>query len=546
MADPVAGIPDIPGDPGAVRSAASSLLAASGRLSGLAHEVGGATGGLPWSGIAAAAARLAVHAAAAPLREADAALTAAAHALRRYASELEAAQREADRARTAASSALTALSAAQGLVFALAHQPDVVVSDRLRAQGRVDAAQGDLDAAQRAGAAAYERAQTAAHALAGVLSALAGAAPEPPPPPPPPSPPEHHDGGITGFVKGVAGGLADGGKWVGNGIADGASWAGGAASDAWHFAGNIGPKWMPGTPAFGTDVIEGAAGVIGGTGEFLWQGMKATSPLYDMIDPEGADEARDGFAAAGSYAWHHPWETGKAVLGIDHLEHGEPGKFVGEVGLGVILTLATGGGGAVAKGAQGVSRVAKLGSKATKGARVATRMRAATKVDDLRSLGKLDYTSRMETEVENFAEPLPKPETGAKPHDEWLVNIGDASRKVGDGRSLGWWVPLEDMRHRTSVEDIRNAYALPEQWKEGGPFQAKDDLIIARIPAGQETTRLEGFAAKQPRVPDPRLGGGPQIFLKEVDSHWIEARLRTEDFLAGHEPSIAGLPPRSP
>jgi hypothetical protein len=48
------------------------------------------------------------------------------------------------------------------------------------------------------------------------------------------------------------------------------------------------------------------------------------------------------------------------------------------------------------------------------------------------------------------------------------------------------------------------------------------------------------------KAPDPRPGGGTQIFLREFDSRWIEARLRTEDFLAGHEPKLAGLPPRSP
>ena len=78
----------------------------------------------------------------------------------------------------------------------------------------------------------------------------------------------------------------------------------------------------------------------------------------------------------------------------------------------------------------------------------------------------------------------------------------------------------------------RDAYALPEQWREGGPFQAKDDVVIARIPAGTETTRLEGMAGPQPHVPDPRPGGGRQIFFQEFDTRWIESRMSMDDFLS--------------
>ena len=77
-----------------------------------------------------------------------------------------------------------------------------------------------------------------------------------------------------------------------------------------------------------------------------------------------------------------------------------------------------------------------------------------------------------------------------------------------------------------------------------GPHQAKDEILIARIPAGQETTRLEGFAKEQLDVPDPRPGGGRQIFFKEFDAGWIEARISMDDFLAGREPHLPGLPPR--
>jgi hypothetical protein len=221
------------------------------------------------------------------------------------------------------------------------------------------------------------------------------------------------------------------------------------------------------------------------------------------------------------------------VLGINHFENGEPGKFVGEVGITAVVTLASGGAGAGAKVASGTSKVSKVADDAVD---LGNAARAADDVGDVQKLGRFDYSDRMQREIPNFADPKPVPLTATKSHDELLVNLGDSSRAVGSERSLGWWMPLDEARTHTSLEDFRNAYALPEQWREGGSFQAKDEVLVARIPAGTETTRLEGIAGPQPHVPDPRPGGGRQIFFQEFDAHWIESRLEIDEFLAGAGP----------
>lgn len=537
------GIPEIPGEPDGLRAGAAGLSAAGAQLSALAGAIAGSTADVPWTGIAALAARAATVAASVPLRDADGHLSEAAAALRRYASELEAAQKEADRARTQLADALVAANSAATSLGLLMVEEDVDPAAVARMGDRLDAANADAAAARIAGEQAFERAEQAARSAAATFSAVAAAAPDPPPPPPPPPEPkeEEDDGGFLsgalGMGKDVLGGIGDGASWAGGGIADGATWTAGKVSDGWEWAGNQGDPWNPRSPAFAVDVVEGAAGAVWGVGELGWQGIKA-STVYERFDPGGSAEARQGFADGAEYAWNHPWETAKAVLGINHFENGEPGKFAGEVGITALVTLASGGAAAGAKVASGTSKVADdavdLGNAA----------RGADDVSDLQKLGKLDYSERFAGEAENFAEPLPKPITSTSTEDQWLANFGDSSRALGDGRSAGWWVELEDARGFGSLDEIRDDLALPERWTADGPFQAKDEVFIARVPAGQETTRLEGFAAPQPKGPDPRPGGGRQIFFREFDAHWIEARLSMDDFLAGKEPPLPGLPPR--
>ncbi len=539
------GIPEIPGEPDGLRGGAAGLSAAGAQLSALAGEIANSTAGVPWTGIAALAARAATLAAAVPLRDADGHLSEAAGALRRYASELEAAQKEADRARTQLADALVAASSAATSLGILMVEEDADPATVARMGDRLDAANADASAARTAGEQAYERAEQAARTAAATFSAVAAAAPDPPPPPPPPPPPKEEDdggflSGALGVGKDVLGGIGDGASWAAGGVADGATWTGGKVADGWEWAGNQGDPWNPHSPAFAVDVIEGAAGAVWGVGELGWQGVKA-STYYERIDPEGSAEARQGFADGAEYAWNHPWETTKAVLGINHFENGEPGKFVGEVGITALATLASGGAAAGAKTASGASKVSKLADDVVGAGNAA---RAADDVSDLQKLGKLDYSERFPNEARNFAEPVPKPITSTSTTDQFLINIGDSSRAVGDGRHVGWWLEIEDARKFESVEQVRDELALPEHWYEGGPYQAKDEIIIARIPAGEETTRLEGFAKAQLDPPDPRPGGGPQIFFKEFDAGWIEARISMDDFLAGREPPLPGLPPR--
>ena len=257
-----------------------------------------------------------------PLPEAADGLARVAVALRSYARELEDAQRDADRAREAVQAAQVAVATATNLLTELAAVPDPEPTTVAHLQGRLQQAGDDLTAATTAGQKAYERARDAARTAASAIDGVAAMAPAPPPPPPPPPPPEDDRPWYEKAASGAWGGLKDAGGFVGD-----------TASDGSRMAGEMARRGCPARPR-SEPTSSRRCRVIGGTGVFLWQLTKATSPLYKHLDPEGAHEARDGFKEGFAYAWDHPWETGKQVLGIHHLENGEPGKFTGEVGAG--------------------------------------------------------------------------------------------------------------------------------------------------------------------------------------------------------------------
>ena len=358
---------------------------------------------------------------------------------------------------------------------------------------RLDAANADASAARTAGEQAYERAEQAARTAAATFSAVAAAAPDPPPPPPPPPPPKEEDDG--GFLSGALGV----GKDVLGGIGDGA--VGGGArggrrgvADGWEWAGNQGDPWNPHSPAFAVDVIEGAAGAVWGVGELGWQGVKA-STYYERFDPEGSAEARQGFADGAEYAWDHPWETTKAVLGINHFENGEPGKFVGEVGITALATLASGGAAAGAKTASGASKVSKVADDVVDAGNAA---RAADDVSDLQKLGKLDYSDRMAREVPNFAEPRPVAD-----HRRQAAGraAGQRRRQLARGRrralACGWWLRLDEARtsgqRRGVPQRLRPAGALD------GTAARSRRRTRCSSPASRRARRRRGSRASQGR-----------------------------------------------
>jgi scabin-like protein len=89
------------------------------------------------------------------------------------------------------------------------------------------------------------------------------------------------------------------------------------------------------------------------------------SPVYGVIDPEGQQREYEMLGQGAKFAWEHPGEFAKAMVDWDDIANGHPGRAFGQMLPNIVLTVATAGGGAAAKGATTVNAVSKM-SKATK------------------------------------------------------------------------------------------------------------------------------------------------------------------------------------
>jgi hypothetical protein len=165
----------------------------------------------------------------------------------------------------------------------------------------------------------------------------------PPPPPPPPPPPEEEDRGFFGD------------------IAHGIGSAAGAVKD------------------FTVDTAKGVGDFAVGMKDVAVMGWHL-SPVYGMIDPEGQRRQVEMLGAGLEYAWENPGEFAKMMVGWEHIESGHPGRAFGQLLPNIVLTVATAGGGAAAKGAQGAATAGKLGKVADNAGDAA---QAAKHADDL-------------------------------------------------------------------------------------------------------------------------------------------------------------------
>ena len=114
---------------------------------------------------------------------------------------------------------------------------------------------------------------------------------------------------------------------------------------------------------------------VWGTAEFLW----SVSSVRMMIDPEGW--ARD-MQALGQGLWYgvtHPVEFGKILLDWDTWRE-NPARALGRLVPDLLLTLATGGGAAAARGVRGANALRRLASHADEASDLGT---LANRAEDL-------------------------------------------------------------------------------------------------------------------------------------------------------------------
>jgi hypothetical protein len=116
-------------------------------------------------------------------------------------------------------------------------------------------------------------------------------------------------------------------------------------ADAWHYSVSV-----PGDVAIGFG--RGAWGVVDGVYQLGKLGAEATNPLMGALDPAGREQADHELREISSEAWDHPLAFAK-VMGEGIVDWNEwsrnPAEALGELLPAVALTVATAGGGTVAK-----------------------------------------------------------------------------------------------------------------------------------------------------------------------------------------------------
>jgi hypothetical protein len=378
-----AGSSGVPGNSGVLRGAAMSFGGAAGHLRGLADDLSGAQAA-SWSGPASIACSAVCKALSHSLSTGSDAFARASSALRQLADEIEVAQETAESALNAAAAADAEANRLSGMDEP---QPD-----------RIDSLLGQASGLLAVAGAARQQAEAAALVAAGIFADIAGMAPTPPPSPQPAE--AHDDGGggwfdsTVGFVKGLPGAAKDGYEsangWIDDreedmdGLLDHLP---GPLDDAAHGWWNTSIM----SPKFNIDFAQGVGDWGVGMAETVPM-LVRLSPQYGLIDPAGQREQQRELAAGMTYAWDHKAETGKTLVGWNHVENGEPGRMAGQLAPDVALAILTGGGSAAAKTADGARVVDRMAEAAN----------TARRLDDFPAL-----TREQQLAAEAWADSLP-------------------------------------------------------------------------------------------------------------------------------------------
>ena len=98
--------------------------------------------------------------------------------------------------------------------------------------------------------------------------------------------------------------------------------------------------------------------------------------------------------------------------------------------------------------------------------------------------------------------------------DLYLVQFY-ANVEVGSGRSLKYWTTFDEANGISTVDEYMNQMALLSNWG------ARDNVSIAKIPAGTKIKYAIGTAKEQVGAIESRSGGGLQLLFEQFDDGWI-------------------------
>ena len=129
------------------------------------------------------------------------------------------------------------------------------------------------------------------------------------------------------------------------------------------------------------------------------------------------------------------------------------------------------------------------------------------------SSGKVwDYAKQFDGELSNFNDGYEI--KNVIDEDLCLVQF-HSNAEVGNGRSLKYWTTFDEANGISTVDDYMNKMALLSNWG------ARDNVSIAKIPAGTKIKYAIGTAKEQVGAIESRPGGGLQILFEQFDDGWV-------------------------
>ena len=162
--------------------------------------------------------------------------------------------------------------------------------------------------------------------------------------------------------------------------------------------------------------------------------------------------------------------------------------------------------------AEDVGKAGKGLEGAAKGAESAAED-AGKVVESGSSSGKVwDYSKQFDGELANFNAGYEI--KNVIKEDLYLVQF-HSNAEVGSGRSLKYWTTFDAANRISTVDDYMNQMALLSNWG------ARDNVSIAKIPAGTKIKYAIGTAKEQVGAIESRPGGGLQILFEKFDDGWV-------------------------
>ncbi len=123
-----------------------------------------------------------------------------------------------------------------------------------------------------------------------------------------------------------------------------------------------------------------------------------------------------------------------------------------------------------------------------------------------------DYSKQFDGELSSFNSGYQINTTIDK--DLYLVQF-HSSAELGKGRSLKYWTTFDEANNISTIDDYMDKMALLSNWG------ARDNITIARIPAGTNVRYAIGTARAQTSAIESRPGGGIQLLFEYFDENWI-------------------------